>query len=409
MGIDGFYSFFDEATCRKYVSELKGSTVVIDLSGVLIRYGIGIRSQGDDKRNKNGKVINHLYAILKYTMSLLEKGILPFYVFDGKVSDSKKIVLSERRQNKIASETKCESIDDKTSAEYIKHFKRTYTFNRSDVEECKTLLQLMGIPFIHAPGEADSQCAVLAQQFPDKISGVVTDDSDILVYGCPTVYKDFNPKEPFMQEITYGNILNVFNNKINNVLRELGLETKHYDYNFLRTKLREFCILMGSDYGKPIITRSNSKKTDDLLKKFVENDMDIMKLITNIKVSGIATKRHQFYVSDTMIEDFQRANREYVDSLAFVPNSSSICMSLPNLRELAIFIEREINYNEKDTQDVIYLVREKYNIFKEMSRLKECNSTDKTFNSFQTYRYKYCSREFNGRKHRYCPTPTTVY
>ena len=90
MGINGFYSFFDEANCQKYISELKGSIVIVDLSGILIRYGIGIRSQGEDKKNKDGKVINHLYAIVKYSISLLEKGILPFYVFDGKVSDSKK-------------------------------------------------------------------------------------------------------------------------------------------------------------------------------------------------------------------------------------------------------------------------------------------------------------------------------
>ena len=86
MGINGFYNFFSTATTTKYVSELKGGIVLVDMSGILIKYGIGIRSQGEDKKNRHGKVINHLYTIIKYTINLLEKGILPFYVFDGKVS-----------------------------------------------------------------------------------------------------------------------------------------------------------------------------------------------------------------------------------------------------------------------------------------------------------------------------------
>ena len=392
MGINGFYSFFDEANCQKYISELKGSIVIVDLSGILIRYGIGIRSQGEDKKNKDGKVINHLYAIVKYSISLLEKGILPFYVFDGKVSDSKKIILSERRQNKIASETKCESINDKTSEEYIKYFKRTYTFYRSDVEECKEILNLMGIPFIHAPGEADSQCAVLAYMFSNKISGVITDDSDILVYGCPTIYRDFNPKEPTMKEVSHMSVLNIFNEKINKILTDLGKPRKVFNYEYLKTKVREFCILMGSDYGKPIMTKGNSKKTDDLLVKFVENDLDVMKLITAIKLNGIATGRHQFYVSATIIEDFQQANSEYIDSKALIPQESDICMSRPDHINLAIFLRRVMNYTDKDIEEINNIALDKYRVFNEMAKLKDNNLGCEHFSSFQTYRYKHCSK-----------------
>ena len=36
MGINGFYNFFSTATTIKYVSELKGSIVLVDMSNILI-------------------------------------------------------------------------------------------------------------------------------------------------------------------------------------------------------------------------------------------------------------------------------------------------------------------------------------------------------------------------------------
>jgi len=54
-------------------------------------------------------------------------------------------------------------------------------------EECKKLLQLMGVPVIDAPSEAEAQCAAMAQA--GVVYGAATEDMDCLTFGCPTLIR----------------------------------------------------------------------------------------------------------------------------------------------------------------------------------------------------------------------------
>ena len=50
------------------------------------------------------------------------------------------------------------------------------------------MLDLLGIPYLTSSGEAEAYCAVLNSE--GLVHGVLTDDTDALLYGASTVYKN---------------------------------------------------------------------------------------------------------------------------------------------------------------------------------------------------------------------------
>ncbi|GAB5369419.1 hypothetical protein AAMO2058_001402900 [Amorphochlora amoebiformis] len=73
------------------------------------------------------------------------------------------------------------------SQEAEKLQKRTVKVTRQHVNESITLLRLMGIPVVKAPGEAEAQCACLARQ--GIVYAAATEDLDALIAGAPRVLR----------------------------------------------------------------------------------------------------------------------------------------------------------------------------------------------------------------------------
>ncbi|KAK7050894.1 DNA repair protein rad2 [Paramarasmius palmivorus] len=94
------------------------------------------------------------------------------------------------------------------------------------ITQIMMMLRLFGIPYITAPMEAEAQCAALVSL--GLVDGIITDDSDVFLFGGLRVYKNM-----FNQSKTVECFL------LSDLSRELGLD---------RDTLIRLAYLLGSDY-----------------------------------------------------------------------------------------------------------------------------------------------------------------
>ena len=97
-----------------------------------------------------------------------------------------------------------------------------------DVSNVKTIMDKMGIQYIVAPFEADEICAKLMSN--DKVYACMSDDTDMLVYGCKRVLRnvDFEHKTAIIY-------------KLDDILKYLKIS---YD------DFKRLCVIAGTDYSK---------------------------------------------------------------------------------------------------------------------------------------------------------------
>ena len=139
-----------EGTIDKYF----GRKVAIDASMSIYQFLIAVRQIGEGQlTNEAGEVTSHLTGMLYRTIKMLEAGLKPAFVFDGKAPTMKSGELAKRKERQKAAESELTKLQEEGgSAEDIeRQQKRMVRASREQSEEVKKLLQLMGLPVIDAP------------------------------------------------------------------------------------------------------------------------------------------------------------------------------------------------------------------------------------------------------------------
>lgn len=205
---------------------LKHKTVAIDTSIFLYKFSYG------------GKMIE---SFLKQIISFLDNNITPFYIFDGKSTQEKEKLITER-QNKyennkkkidqVITETRNDfsigdNIDATTTVEKIK--KVNIKINKSEIEDLKNLLTNMGIMFYQCNGETDLFCRFLSQN--NIVNYFITEDMDFLTHNCKFVITKFSFTSKFY----------LYDNQ--KMLNAIKLN---------RNQFIDMCILLGCDYTKTV-------------------------------------------------------------------------------------------------------------------------------------------------------------
>lgn len=219
-------------------AELKtffGRKVAIDASMCLYQYLIAVRqSDGNQLMNEEGQTTSHLSGFFYRTIRMIESGLKPVYVFDGKPPDLKSYELNKRIARKAKAEADIELAKEAGNLEDINKFqRRTVRATREQNEEVRTLLEYMGIPFVIAPCEAEAQCAELAKA--GKVYAAASEDMDTLCYNPPYL----------LRHLTYSEARKIPVDEVKTETITDGLELDIASFV-------DLCILLGCDYCETI-------------------------------------------------------------------------------------------------------------------------------------------------------------
>jgi flap endonuclease-1 len=172
------------------IKDLAGQAVAIDGHNALYQFLSIIRQpDGTPLKDSQGRVTSHLSGLLYRTSNLLEAGIRPVYVFDGKPHARKHRVLRERRERKEqAAKQMQEALAAGDTATAFTKAQQTATLTWDMVTQGLALLDALGLPHLQAPAEGEAQAAFLAQR--GDVDACVSQDFDALLFGAPVLVRN---------------------------------------------------------------------------------------------------------------------------------------------------------------------------------------------------------------------------
>lgn len=172
------------------LGDLSGRAVAIDAFNTLYQFLTTIRqSDGTPLKDRNGNVTSHLSGLFYRSVALLDIGVMPVFVFDGRPPELKSRTVESRRQARKTAEREWKD------ALRVGDMKRALTkasqSSRLDgkmVDEAKRLLGSMGIPWVVSPTEGEAQMAHMARK-GDVWAGA-SQDFDAILFGTPLLVRN---------------------------------------------------------------------------------------------------------------------------------------------------------------------------------------------------------------------------
>jgi len=241
------------------LESLYGRKVAVDAFNAMYQFLSTIRQRdGTPLMDSKGRTTSHLSGFFYRTINLMEAGVKPAYVFDGKPPEFKARELEKRRESREKAEEKWREAVEKGDVEAARKYAMMATrVNEALVEDAKRLLTLMGIPTVQAPSEGEAQAAYMAMKGSTWASG--SQDYDSLLFGAPRLLRNLTitGRRKLPGKNAYVNVSPEII-ILEEVLKQLGID---------REKLIELAILVGTDYNPGGIKGIGPKKALTIVKK----------------------------------------------------------------------------------------------------------------------------------------------
>ncbi|XP_046732091.1 probable flap endonuclease 1 homolog [Silurus meridionalis] len=233
-----------------------------------------------------------LLGVFYRTLTFLEHDIKPVFVFDGDPPEQKRAVLERRAQSAGWSSTQ-----------------RPHTVS-SKTKEFLRLLQLLGVPCVQAPGDAEACCAQLVRS--GVVDAVASEDMDTLAFGGTLLLRQLNAKrQSEVMEFSLPKILQIL--------------------QLTQEEFVDLCILLGCDYCDKIVGLGPSRAL-----KLIQQHRTIENILLHIN-----GKTHPVPVC----WQYQAARRLFLEP----PRSDPPCLQWcePNEQELVNFLCQEKHLSEE--------------------------------------------------------------
>jgi len=174
------------------LQSLSGKIIAVDAFNIIYQFLASIRQEdGTPLSDFKGNVTAHLSGLFYRNAKLLDNGIRPVYVFDGKAHHFKGKVQKERAKTKKEAEKKWkEALALEKYEDARKFAQATSRLTPAMVEESKKLLEAMGIPVVQAPREGEAQAAMMVKE--GMAYATASQDYDVLMFGSPLLVRNLS-------------------------------------------------------------------------------------------------------------------------------------------------------------------------------------------------------------------------
>ncbi len=285
-------------------NELRGKIVAFDTYNMLYQFISSIRtSEGYPLSNSDGIVISHLKGILSRISNLINNGVKPVMVFDGKPHELKKGTLDQRRKRKekaIKDWEQAIEVGDLATART--KAMQTSHLTEEMVEQTVTLLRYLGIPTVKAPSDGEGQASYMCRK--GDAYAVSSQDFDSLLFGCPLLVRNLGVtgrrKQPGRRSYV-------------TVLPEvISLEDSLINMGVSRKQLVDMAVMIGTDFNEGV-NGIGPKKALKLIKEL--GDLETVTKVKRFPLLEYQEVRKIFLepsVTDDYSIDFRKPDEEKV-------------------------------------------------------------------------------------------------
>jgi len=276
--------------------ELKGKTVAIDAYNALYQFLAAIRQpNGMPLMDSKGRITSHLSGLFYRSINILEEGIKPIYVFDGKPPELKAKEIEERVRAREEAEKKFKEALARGMIEEARTYAQASSrLTNEMVNDAKALLTAMGIPWVQAPSEGEAQAAYIASRGDAWASA--SQDFDSLLFNTPRLLRNLTisgrrklPRRNVYVEIKPELIDSA------KLFKELGIS---------REQLIDIALFVGTDFNPEGVKGIGPKKALRLIKTYGSFE-EAVKHLPTVKIAFEAEKIREIFLSPEVTDKYE--------------------------------------------------------------------------------------------------------